>query len=82
VVSVGCAAAAALPVAAMLDMPLGHVLIAFAPGGLETMVAMGAALGADPGFVAACHVARLAWLGALLPVMLRRAGAAQDDPKG
>ena len=63
----------ATPVAMFLDMPLTHVLVAFAPGGLETMIVMGAVLGANPGFVAACHVGRLLVLSVLVPVMAARA---------
>jgi membrane AbrB-like protein len=63
-----------IPVAIFLDMPLPHVLVAFAPGGLETMIVMGAVLGANPGFVAACHVGRLLILSVLIPIMAVRAG--------
>lgn len=63
---------AALPVAWALGMPVGHVLVAFAPGGLETMIAMGAVMGVIPGFVAACHVARLLVLTVMVPTMLAR----------
>lgn len=77
-VAVALAALAAIPVSWALGMPLAHVLVAFAPGGLETMIAMGAVLGVVPGFVAACHVARLLVLTFLLPLMLARAGA-QDQ---
>lgn len=59
---------AALPVAAALGMPVAHVLVAFAPGGLETMVALGAAMGASPGFVAAAHIVRLLILTVLVPL--------------
>ncbi len=68
----------ALPVAWALEMPLAHVLVAFAPGGIETMIAMGVVLGVEPGFVAACHVARLLVLTLLLPALLAR--AAQSRP--
>ena len=71
-VAVGLAGLGALPVAWALNMPLAHVLVAFAPGGLETMIAMGAVLGVIPGFVAACHIARLLVLSVLLPWMLGR----------
>ena len=63
----------AIPVAMFLEMPLLHVLMAFAPGGLETMIAMGAVLGANPGFVAATHVARLLMLIVLVPALMPRA---------
>ena len=41
------------------------------------MIVMGAALGANPGFVAACHVGRLLVLSVLIPFMAARAG---DEP--
>ncbi|QHQ36044.1 AbrB family transcriptional regulator [Algicella marina] len=71
-VSVSLAFVAAVPVSRLLDMPVAHVLIAFAPGGLETMIAMGIVLGANPGFTAAAHVMRLLILTVLVPAMLGR----------
>lgn len=80
-VAVGVAGLGALPVALALGMPLAHVLVAFAPGGLETMIAMGVVLGVVPGFVAACHIARLLVLTVLLPLMLgRRNPSAEGCP--
>ncbi|MEW9918719.1 AbrB family transcriptional regulator [Marimonas sp. MJW-29] len=79
-VAVVFAAGASVPVALALGMPVGHVLVAFAPGGLETMIAMGAVLGVVPGFVAACHIARLFLLTFLLPFMLARSPA--YEPQG
>lgn len=73
-VTVTLSVAAAIPMALFLDMPLAHVLVAFAPGGLETMIVMGAVLGANPGFVAACHVGRLLVLSVLIPTLAARAG--------
>jgi membrane AbrB-like protein len=63
---------AALAVAWALEFEPAHVLVAFAPGGLETMIAMGLTIGADPGFVAACHVARLLFLTVLIPAFVGR----------
>lgn len=71
-IAVGMAGLGAVPVAWALEMPLAHVLVAFAPGGLETMIAMGVVLGVIPGFVAACHIARLLVLSVYLPMMLAR----------
>ena len=71
-VAVGLAALGAVPVGLALGMPLAHVLVAFAPGGFETMIAMGAVLGVIPGFVAACHIMRLVALSFVLPAMLAR----------
>lgn len=72
VVAVALAGLAALPVAWALGMPIPHVLAAFSPGGLETMVALSATMGASPGFVAACHVIRLLILTVLIPISLGR----------
>ncbi|MEY8831303.1 AbrB family transcriptional regulator [Sedimentitalea sp. XS_ASV28] len=71
-VAVGVTTLAAVPVAMTLGMPTAHVLAAFAPGGLETMIALGATMAASPGFVAACHVARLLILIVLIPILLGR----------
>lgn len=71
-VSVLLAVAAAVPVSYYLMMQPEHVVVAFAPGGLETMIAMGAVLGANPSFVAACHVGRLLLLPILVPFLIGR----------
>ena len=53
-------------------MDLIAVLIAFAPGGLETMAAMSVILGIDPTFVASHHVARLLMLTVIVPFFVLR----------
>jgi uncharacterized protein len=53
-------------------MDLIAILIAFAPGGLETMAAVSVVLGIDPTFVASHHVARLLMLTAIVPIFLMR----------
>ncbi|MGV6848128.1 MAG: AbrB family transcriptional regulator [Marinibacterium sp.] len=68
------AALMALPVAWSLGQPFLGILAAFAPGGFELMIALGVVLGAGPGLVTACHVARLIILTGLVPLMLARAG--------
>jgi len=70
-VAVAYAGVAAVLVALALGMPPSHVLLAFAPGGIETMIAMGVVMGVVPGFVAACHITRLMVLSVLLPLMAR-----------
>lgn len=59
-------------VAAVTALPLGQLWVAFAPGGVEAMAAMGLALGYDPAFVAVHHLVRLAVLFVLVPLFLRR----------
>ncbi|MDK3073077.1 AbrB family transcriptional regulator [Sedimentitalea sp. JM2-8] len=79
-ISVAIAILAAAPVAMALQMPTAHVLAAFAPGGLETMIALGVTMGASPGFIAACHVARLMILIVLIPIFAGR--RTQVSPSG
>ncbi len=61
----------AILVAPFLDIGIPTLLAAFAPGGFETMIALGAVLGGNAGFVAACHVARLMILTVLIPIVLK-----------
>ena len=49
-----------------------EVLIAIAPGGLETMIVMGQLVGTDPAFVAFHHLARLFILLLLLSIMIKQ----------
>ena len=49
-----------------------EVLIALAPGGLETMVVMGQLVGADPAFVAFHHLARLFLLLLILSIIIKK----------
>lgn len=63
--------AAALLVSVFIEVPPAHLLIAFAPGGLETMAAMGIMLDANPAFIAAHHVSRILFLTLAIPLLLR-----------
>lgn len=65
----------------IVEMPLLHVLVAFAPGGLETMAVIGAAIGANPGFVAAAHVGRLLFLSILIPLLISRTPGPLPAPR-
>lgn len=58
--------------ASLTGLPLDQTLIAFAPGGVETMSAMALLMHADPTFVAAHHVSRLFFLTFLIPLSLGR----------
>jgi len=60
----------------LLGIPMLTALIAFAPGGLETMMAMSLLLDTDPAYVAAHHVFRLLVLTVILPVAVARTRAA------
>ena len=71
-IAAGVSVVAASGAALLSGLPFGQVLIAFAPGGVEAMVAMAILLDTDPGFVAAHHVMRLFLLAILVPLALRR----------
>ncbi|MCY6382550.1 AbrB family transcriptional regulator [Hoeflea prorocentri] len=68
VVTIACAAL----LVQFIDLPFPQILIAFAPGGVESMAAVAVILGADPTFVAAHHVWRLVILTFLAPAVLGR----------
>lgn len=68
--SAGIAALFAFLAAQVTGYPVSTLLIAFAPGGLETMVAISVAMGMDPTFVAAHHVSRLLMLTFIVPLFL------------
>lgn len=73
--AVTIALAFAFVAASLTGLPLDQTLIAFAPGGVETMSAMALLMNADPTFVAAHHVSRLFFLTFLIPLALGRSGA-------
>jgi membrane AbrB-like protein len=53
----------------LVDMPYGQIWLGLSPGGLESMGALGIALGFDTAFIAAHHVARLLMLTVAIPVV-------------
>lgn len=59
-------------VARLTPIPFAQLWVAFAPGGVEAMAAIGLALGHDPAFIAVHHLARIAILMVLVPLALRR----------
>lgn len=64
--------AAAFTVHGLLGLPMTTLLIAYAPGGLETMAAISVMLEADPAFVAFHHTFRVVLLTFLVPAFLPR----------
>lgn len=54
------------------DIPADQLWIAYAPGGVEAMAAIGLALGIDPAFVALHHLVRIGVLMLCLPLLMRR----------
>ncbi len=73
------AAAFAWTAAYAVNLPFAETLVAFAPGGLEAMTMMAFALGLDPLYVGAHHLARFVLIGFALPFAARRIGGASAD---
>jgi membrane AbrB-like protein len=61
----------ALVAQALTGLPPAQVWIAYAPGGVEAMAAIGLSLGYDPAYVAVHHFARIFALLVIVPVALR-----------
>ena len=59
----------AIVTAQFVDMPVGQIWLGLSPGGLESMGALGIALGYDTAFIAAHHVFRLLLLTFAIPVV-------------
>ena len=71
VIAIAISASAAYVVAWSLALPLGQVLVAFAPGGLEAMTIIAFVLGLDPAYVGIHQLARFLGLSLLLPFIAR-----------
>jgi membrane AbrB-like protein len=71
----------AIATAYIVGLPLALVLVAYAPGGLEAMVMLGLALGLDPLYVSAHHIARFVMIAAAVPFLARRASR-NEPPSG
>jgi membrane AbrB-like protein len=67
--SLAIALVGALAASRVAGVPLADALVAFAPGGLEAMSALGIALGLDPAYVGAHQMARYLALSIALPVV-------------
>lgn len=65
-------------VAELTGVPFLSAVFAFAPGALETVVALAFALDADPTYVAAHHVARFFAIALLVPLFGRAVQMKQD----
>lgn len=61
----------ALIAAELTTLPFGQIWIAYAPGGVEAMAAIGLSLGLDPAYVAVHHFARIFALVFIVPIALK-----------
>jgi membrane AbrB-like protein len=71
-VSVAVAFAFAWPAAWLAGVPYASAMAAFAPGGLEAMAMLAFAMGLDPLYVGAHHLARFMLLGLAMPLLVAR----------
>lgn len=67
--AVGAAATAGLAV--LTGLPVGGLILAFAPGGIAEMSLIALAMGGDVAFVVTHHIVRLAAIGILGPLVFR-----------
>lgn len=72
-ITLGLSLVAALAVHALTGINLAAVLVAFAPGGLEAMVLLGAAMGLDTLYISTHHTVRIIALMLATPVITPRA---------
>jgi uncharacterized protein len=70
--AVGTAVASVFAVAAsvLLSLPIGDVVMAFAPGALEAMTTLAFALNLDPAYVGTHHIARLIFVSLVVPFVV------------
>jgi membrane AbrB-like protein len=70
--AVGTAVASVFAVAAsvLLTLPIGDVVMAFAPGALEAMTTLAFALNLDPAYVGTHHIARLIFVSLVVPFVV------------
>lgn len=65
-------------IARVTGVPLNAVMIAYSPGGLETMAAMAVMMHADTAYVGSHHVLRLLFLSVLMPFVMGRDARRRD----
>ena len=78
VVVVALAGLIAVGISHLTGVPLNAVMIAFAPGGLETMAAMAVMMHADTAYVGSHHVLRLLFLSVLMPFVMGKDARNKD----
>ncbi|KQQ56516.1 ammonia monooxygenase [Rhizobium sp. Leaf311] len=69
----------AVLVSKLTGVPMNAVMIAFSPGGLETMAAMAVMMHADTAYVGSHHVLRLLFLSVLMPLVMGRDARRKQD---
>lgn len=78
-ICIGVVSATVLIAAQFVDMPAGQIWLGLAPGALESMGALGIALGFDTAFIAAHHTARFFLLTLSIPSVALLVGRKPAD---
>jgi membrane AbrB-like protein len=71
-VAVAATAAFAAGLVGILALPVGEVMIAYAPGAVDAMMLLALALNLDPVYVGAHHLARIFFVSLAMPLLARR----------
>ena len=61
----------------ILALPIGEVMIAYAPGAVDAMMLLALALNLDPVYVGAHHLVRIFFVSLTMPLVARRAAPAR-----
>ena len=76
-VAVTVTAVFAAALVGVLGLPIGEVMIAYAPGAVDAMMLLALALNLDPVYVGAHHLARIFFVSLAMPLLARRAAPAR-----
>jgi membrane AbrB-like protein len=71
-VAVAVTAVFAVALVGILALPIGEVMIAYAPGAVDAMMLLALALNLDPVYVGAHHLARIFFVSMAMPLLARR----------
>nr|WP_321526693.1 AbrB family transcriptional regulator [uncultured Cohaesibacter sp.] len=77
--SAGVSAVAAILCAELLDFPIGQVVLAFAPGGFDTMVLLSFLINLNPAYVTGHHLVRYLGLVILAPIVVSKLSKKQSE---
>ncbi|MFI4960786.1 MAG: AbrB family transcriptional regulator [Hyphomicrobiales bacterium] len=76
-VAVAVTAVFAAALVGMLGLPIGEVMIAYAPGAVDAMMLLALALNLDPVYVGAHHLVRIFFVSLAMPLLARRSAPAR-----
>ena len=79
-VAVAVTAMFAAGLVGVLNLPIGEVMIAYAPGAVDAMMLLALALNLDPVYVGAHHLVRIFFVSMAMPLLARRAMPPRGGP--